>query len=104
MRDPRDVAVSYANHYGRSVLDSVTLIQNEENFFHEPGNSFPKAIIGSSQTNVRSWMEAPFPVLVLRFEDLIADPDQYTGDILAFLKIKPKVSVNKIVRNKTIYR
>ncbi len=34
VRDPRDVAVSYANHYGHTVGDAAMMLQREDNLAH----------------------------------------------------------------------
>lgn len=65
IRDPRDVAVSYAAFLGVS-LDAAIARLNDVNFGHfEP--------MGSWSMNAESWMQRQ-DTLVVRFESLKADP------------------------------
>ena len=98
VRDPRDVAVSYANHYGHSVSDAAVMLQREDNLAHEAGHAFRKAILGSWQMNVTSWLEAPFPVLTLRYEDMLQTPHEAISQVVTFLKMTPAVEIDEIVR------
>ena len=96
VRDPRDVAVSYASHYGRSIEQAVKLLQMEDNFTFQPDNPFRKSLVGSWQTNFTSWLDASFPVLAVRYEDLLAAPEQEITRILEFLNLKPAIPSREI--------
>ena len=98
VRDPRDVAVSYASHYGRTLGQAVELLQMEDNFTFQPDNPFRKSFIGSWQTNFTSWLDASFPVLAVRYEDLLAAPAHEITRILEFLNLKPAVPPAEIAR------
>ena len=98
VRDPRDVTVSYANHYGHTVSDAAQMLQREDNHTREQGHPFRKAVLGSWQMNVTSWLEAPFPVMTIRYEDMLDHPSKAVGDVLSFLKMKPAMPVEEIVR------
>ena len=96
VRDPRDVAVSYANHYGRTLDQAAKLLQMEDNFTFQPDNPFRKSLVGSWQTNFTSWLDASFPVLAVRYEDLLAAPAQEITRILEFLNLKPAIPSREI--------
>ena len=96
VRDPRDVAVSYASHYGRTLEQAVKLLQMEDNFTFQPDNPFRKSLIGSWQTNFTSWLDASFPVLAVRYEDLLAAPVHEITRILEFLNLKPAIPPRQI--------
>jgi len=98
VRDPRDVAVSYANHYGHNLRDAAMMLQYKDNVAHEEGHAFRKAMLGSWQMNVTSWLEAPFPVLTLRYEDMLETPHETIGKVMGFLKMRPAVEIDEIVR------
>ena len=53
----------------------VELLQMEDNFTFQPDNPFRKSFIGSWQTNFTS-VDASFQVLAVRYEDLLAAPEQ----------------------------
>ena len=96
VRDPRDVAISYTNHFGRTLEQAVSLLQMEDNFTFMEANTFRKSVIGSWRTHVESWMGAAFPVLVVRYEDLLMSPVDEISRILDFLGMKPVISPERI--------
>lgn len=96
VRDPRDVAISYTNHFGRTLEQAVSLLQMEDNFTFMEENAFRKSVIGSWKTHVQSWMNAEFPVLMVRYEDLLAAPATEIQRILDFLGIRPVISAEQI--------
>jgi len=86
VRNPLDVAVSYANHAGHS-LDLIV------EHLCTPGMKTvmtPKDVnetIGSWSQNVASWMGVyQRPVLFLRYEDLLSDPQKYFTRLAHFLR------------------
>jgi aryl sulfotransferase len=78
VRDPRDVALSYANHNQWDVA-RVVAEMNDENHCMSPGTSAPsnqvRQRLGTWSQHVTSWLnDAPFDVHVVRYEDCITDP------------------------------
>jgi hypothetical protein len=74
VRDPRDVAVSLAAHAGASVAEGARWI-NRPGGVVAWSEGMPPMRVGSWSEHVRSWCEsAPFPVVRLRYEELLADP------------------------------
>jgi aryl sulfotransferase len=88
VRDPRAVAVSLAHYLGHPIDEVIADMDN------------PEALSGGSTTrlsnhlrqrllrwsdHVESWLGAPFPVHVLRYEDMQADPNTALGAVAAFL-------------------
>src|ERR1700728_2946842 len=77
VRDPRAVAVSFANHLAEPIDESIVRM-------HDPGAaSLPPVVrlyrhlrprLGSWREHVESWLSAPFPVHLLRYEDMHGDP------------------------------
>ena len=89
VRDPRDVAISYARHLGRSVDETIGLMASNQHV----GDRSPaiKDYILSWSTHVNSWLRIKaFPVHVVRFEDMVADR---AG---AFRRILPALGFRKI--------
>ncbi|WP_299623434.1 sulfotransferase domain-containing protein [Pelagibius sp.] len=80
IRDPRDVVISAADHYGISIDETIRLMNDPE----ARGRGIPGQIvyerIGSWSVHVDSWTKWRHPgILVARYEDLLADPlDQFT--------------------------
>jgi Sulfotransferase domain len=89
VRNPLDVAVSYA-HYSGLPADSII------RYMADPaGNIFPSErrvyeLLGSWSFHVASWMSVPHrPILLLRYEDMLAAPERSFGRLASFLRLKP---------------
>jgi hypothetical protein len=76
VRDPRDVVVSAADHWGLSLDEMVgALAAPETETAPMPGRQvFEK--VSAWSWHVQSWtgQKLPWPTLVFRYEDLLADP------------------------------
>lgn len=75
VRDPRDVAISYAYHFHCSLADAVAALCNPEKFITRKGEPGKAEMLGSWGLHVKSWiLRKRFPVLLLRYEDMLANP------------------------------
>jgi hypothetical protein len=74
IRDPRDLVISYADHFGLDLDRAAATIAAPANRVA----SNPRTVmqfLGNWSDHVRSWTRAKdFRVLVLRYEDVLADP------------------------------
>lgn len=78
IRDPRDVAVSWAAFMGRRIDWAVRFLANPDAHVGQrrdrSGPVMPEHL-GSWSDHVVSWVDnAPYPVTVVRYEDMLADP------------------------------
>lgn len=79
VRDPRDVAVSLADHLGKTPDEAIALMADPEATLARHGRrgktQLPQRLLTWS-AHVESWLDAPGmpPPLVLRYEDMVADP------------------------------
>ena len=78
VRNPLDVAVSYAHHCGTDTAHMATLLRDPEAGFApsstELGEQTPQPL-GSWSGHYRSWTtDPPIDVHVTRYEDMLADP------------------------------
>lgn len=89
VRDPRDIALSFKNHYGMDtnkaavdqLLDSKFLTR-----FPNKGLFVPQL---SWNIHFASWMrELPYPVYALRYEDLLTKPFDILSEIIKFLGLE----------------
>lgn len=92
IRDPRDVAPSLARHLGVSIDEAITFMADPGKTLSEypwrPGDHVIQ-LISSWTEHVRSWVcrpEGP-PVCVIRFEDMVADPEATFTAIAKFLNL-----------------
>lgn len=92
IRDPRDVAPSLARHLGASIDDAITFMADPGKSLSEypwrPGDHVIQRI-SSWGEHVRSWAccQAGPPVCVIRFEDMVADPEATFAAMAKFLDL-----------------
>lgn len=96
VRDPRDVAISYSHHFNHDLSDSIEVLMDEKNFLYKVHDYFRGEFTASWQAHINSWMKASFPLLLIRYEDLLSEPETIIEKIITFLEIDPKVPVKKI--------
>lgn len=86
-RDPRDLVLSYANHFGVSVDDAITHIACPQNMVFDEKTPVLMHGIGEWSGHVRQWTERdyPLPRFVVQYEKMVADPRKTFGRILHFL-------------------
>ncbi|TCK28077.1 sulfotransferase domain-containing protein [Ancylobacter aquaticus] len=91
VRDPRDVAVSAAAHFGWSLDDSVDRMADTAFCIgHSPRrlNANVEQWISSWSAHVESWLDAGgVQLLMLRYEDLLADPLESFTQLCRFLDL-----------------
>lgn len=74
VRDPRAVAVSWAYHLDLPITETVTVMQMSD-FSAVPEDALAGFRSGSWSEHVRSWLDQDeLPVLLVRYEDLLANP------------------------------
>ena len=89
LRNPLDLVLSYSRHYGDTLEETVTRIARSDNSVAGDPGSVPQ-FLGSWSDHVQSWTKrVGFPLLVLRYEDLHADPHAHFGRLLEHLGVTP---------------
>ena len=92
LRNPLDVAVSFAHHFRVSMDEAIDTLCRENNALPGTDRALPH-YLGSWSQHVRSWTEAPgLAPLVVRYEDLLSQPDSAFGAITQFLKLPADAS------------
>lgn len=89
LRDPRDMALSYASHHGFSIEETVERLRRPDNA--TAGNDYNvHQFLGNWSDHVRSWIRARgFPVLAVRYEDMLADPKESFAKVVEFVGLTP---------------
>ena len=88
-RNPLDVAVSWAFHADEGRFeDSVARLNDMRATLGGDGRAQYRKRLLDWSAHVRSWRAAPFPVLVVRYEDLLADTGRELLRVLRFLGFK----------------
>jgi Sulfotransferase domain len=83
VRDPRDIALSYSAFTGKPLDDIITFMASPR-AANRATNAQVFEFLSSWSTHVDSWSTAPRKIL-LRYEDLLADPEKHFGRIIHFL-------------------
>lgn len=87
LRNPLDMVVSSARHYGVSLERAVEII-GTHNKVLAPSDKVMPVLQGSWSEHVQSWTSfAGFPVVVLKYEDMLAHPHDSFGKMLMHLGI-----------------
>jgi hypothetical protein len=89
VRNPLDVTVSYAHHSGKSI--DATIVHMARSGLKTNGNDRRvHEVLGSWSQNVASWMGMTGrPVHLMRYEDLLANPERSFGALARFLRLAP---------------
>lgn len=87
VRNPMDMVLSYARHYGIDAAAAVEAIGRSDN-----ANATDAATVwqflGSWSEHVNSWTaKAPYPVCVLRYEDMLDTPQKAFGALVEHLGV-----------------
>jgi hypothetical protein len=89
IRDPRDVALSYSRHLGIGIDAAIEFMANPD-----AGTGGDDAHVyerlSSWSGHVQSWTKRPNPrLLILRYEELLANPTEGFGRLIRFLGAAP---------------
>ena len=89
LRNPLDVAVSFAFHQGHEDFSRIIAEMNDPGATMAGTNARQlRQRLFTWSRHVESWRDAPFPVLTVRYEDLLADVVGQLGRILCFLRLE----------------
>lgn len=91
LRNPLDVAISFADHFGCGIDESISLI-GDKNLAHcaekDKSGKQLRHRLNNWSDHVASWVDAPwFPVEVLRYEEMKEYPFAAFGRAIRFLEI-----------------
>jgi hypothetical protein len=88
VRNPLDVAVSYAHHQGLPADAIIEIIAT--NMFATPTNATNVyEVMGSWSQHVASWTASQSPMIhVMRYEDMLADPQGAFEGLVRFMRIR----------------
>lgn len=89
VRDARDVAPSWADHMNVDLDTAITRMGDPNFTLSRVGTKYHEQApqtLGSWSDHVQSWLAAPLrPLLLLRYEDLLADPLHQATRLAKFL-------------------
>lgn len=88
VRDPRDVAISYANYMNHDIDFTIAAMRNPGAAIGAPLGALSPLLRQRLLTwsdHVNSWLDAGLRLLLVRYEDLLADPAEVLSTVAAFL-------------------
>ncbi len=89
LRNPLDMVPSYARHFGLTHEAAAAAIARSDNST-AGGNGTVAQFLGTWSEHVQSWARCrDFPVLVLRYEDMHADPAAAFTRVLKHIGVPP---------------
>ena len=89
VRNPLDVVISVARYFDFSIDEAIDYMAEEETGTPNEEDNVPQ-IISSWSVNVQSWTQEPRPeILVLRYEDMLDNPQKAFRRLVSFLR-QPK--------------
>lgn len=87
LRNPLDMVLSYARHHGMTIDQTVRAIGHSDNATMGSGEAVA-TFLGSWSEHVTSWTaRASWPQLVIRYEDLLDDPETHFASALAHIGV-----------------
>jgi aryl sulfotransferase len=100
IRNPLDVAVSRAFHDGHGDMEkAVTSLCDPEATISGRSKSQLRQILGDWSHHVKSWVDQnAIPVLVVRYEDMLADTGQEFCRVLAFARGEELIDHERVKR------
>jgi hypothetical protein len=85
VRNPLDVAISLAHHRGASIDEAIDMM-GAEDFETGVGDEAVYEVYGSWSQHVASWTRKPHrAIYVMRYEDMLAEPDKAFGGLARHL-------------------
>lgn len=99
IRNPLDMLVSYARHYGQSHASAAEAISRPDHV-NSADETTVTQFLGSWSEHVQSWTDkVPYPVCVLRYEDMLTDPETSFGKVLDLVGVpKDPERLKKAIR------
>ena len=91
VRDPRDIAVSYAHHFDQDIDTIINQMVRIDAITQNPGKTIGIPL-SSWNVHIKSWEMLNVPKFFIRYEDLIKEPKKIFSDIVAFLKNDLKIN------------
>ena len=88
MRNPLDVAVSWSFYSGADFSTSIARLNNPGAVAAGVARHLFLQRMFDWSGHVRSWTSAPFPVLIVRYEDLLADGATQLCRMVRFLRLE----------------
>ena len=89
VRNPLDVAISYAHHLSQSIESTIDFMNLKNAETSSTGKQVYE-LYGSWSQHVVSWTRKPHPAIyVMRYEDMLGEPEKTFGALARHLLFRP---------------
>lgn len=92
VRNPFDLSISFSRHLGQSIEKTISIINNPDYKLSVPSKRFVIQLpqkLNTWSNHYKSWVEQhDIPVLVVKYEDLLDNPQKKFSEILNFIGVK----------------
>ncbi len=89
VRNPLDVAISYSHHLGKTIDQTIAILNSLKSGNPNTMKNVYQRLRTWSE-HVTSWTARPHPGLhVIRYEDMLTQPERAFGGVAAFLGLTP---------------
>ena len=88
VRDPRDVAVSLADHMGFTIDDAIVMMADEDRSLDRGFDGIHVPLLSWSFHVGSWWRNHSYNNMVMRYEDLTLDPNTHFQSLLTWFDIK----------------
>jgi Sulfotransferase domain len=90
VRNPLDVTISYAHHTAMSIDAIIEGMADSKAMSEVTKDRRVYDFMSSWSFHVASWISVPHrPVLIIRYEDMLAAPERSFGRLARFLRLQP---------------
>ena len=86
VRDPRDIVISYAKHYDKSIDTAINNMLNDMHILKTTEKKYP-ILISKPNLHYKSWQYLKVPKIIVKYEDLLANPHKIINEIMLFFQI-----------------
>lgn len=87
IRNPFDMVVSYADHYGMTLDQAVDAVNHQDNAIMTE-SATALQYLSSWSRHAESWLGAPgLRHIVVRYEDLVAKPEKTFAGVVRFMRL-----------------
>ena len=95
VRDPREMVISYSNHMGKNIDDSIEAITDNSRLL-SAGKTFTTTIMSSWDIHYESWKRLEVPKILVKYEDLVNQSTDEIAKISNFLGKILKIESKKL--------
>ena len=86
IRDPRDLVISYSKHYQNTIDETIEMISNNIHLLRSTEKKYP-ILISTPDLHYKSWKNLKAPKIVIKYEDLLINPEKTINDIMMYFQL-----------------